>query len=241
MVSAAIAVVDDDLSIRRGLKCLLEGEGYVVRTYADGERALAGMRESPPDLVLLDVMMPGLNGYAVCSRIRSEFGDLPVVFLTAKASETDELRAFGLGADDFVPKAANEGILLARLAGVLRRSRSVERQDARCDEPAQNGLFRLGGAVVDPRRMSVTDSSGIVSGISPRELELLRLFAESGGKVVSRDELVSRCWGEGCDCADSAVNTAIWRLRGKLGTDAHLISGRRGSGYSLCPSGKAGL
>ena len=121
-MDAEILVAEDESAIREGLCALLESEGYTVRAAVDGEDALRLFRECRPDLVLLDVMMPKKNGYAVCSEIRSSDQDVPILFLTAKDGDSDELRGLTLGADDYISKTSSQPVLLARIAAVLNRT-----------------------------------------------------------------------------------------------------------------------
>ena len=219
-----VLVVDDERAIRNGIKALLEGEGYSVRTARSGAEALEAFRTLRPSLVLLDVMMPGMSGYSVCAEMRREDNGVPILFLTAKATEADELRALNLGADDFIAKTASEQIVLARVAASLRRREADER-------PTAPPRFAMGNAVVDAEGLCVVDSEGRRSALTVPQVALLRAMAERPGVVFPREAVVSILWPGKDDVEDSALCTAISRLRDRLGSDGRLLVSRRGVGY----------
>lgn len=219
-----ILLAEDEASIREGLAVLFEGENYAVRAAADGAAALALFRARRPDLVLLDVMMPGMNGYAVCSEIRARDAAVPILFLTAKAGDMDELRGLSLGADDYVSKTSSPQVLLARIARVLRRARAVR-------EDAPGGGFTFAGWRVDTARLRLTSSAGPGPELSLREVELMRLLVRHPDEVFSRDALVTRFWGADFEGNESTLSAAIKRLRGKLGAGAACLEAVRGCGY----------
>lgn len=218
-----ILVVDDERSMRQALRGLLEREGYAVRTAADGEAALAEFRRQRPDLVLLDVMMPKRSGFEACADLRKEDADVPILFLTAKDAEEDELRGLGVGADDFVSKAASERVLLARIALALRR-----RGESAAD-------FAFGAWTVEPAKLRMS-SGAATAALTVREIEMLRLFAAHPEEVFSRDALLTRFWGAGFDGTDHALSMAIARLREKLGADGVRLMSVRGGGYLYRPA-----
>ncbi len=224
-VPREILVVDDEPDIRDGLCALLESEGYRVRSAADGVEALRLCRERRPDLLLLDVMMPRLGGYAVCEAVRREAPDIPVVFLTAKDAEVDELMGRSAGADDYIPKTAAQPIKLARIAAVLRRSALA----------SSTADFMFGRCRVDSAQMRIFPSDGSVCDISPRELAILRFFRDRPGEVASRDFLLTRFWGIDFEGGDSALTVALHRLRGKLGPDASPLKTVSRQGYRFEP------
>ena len=219
--SAEILLADDERTVREALRGLLEGHGYVVRCAADGDRALSLYREHRPDLLLLDVMMPRMGGYAVCEAIRREDLDTPVVFLTALDSDKHELRGLGLGADAYISKTVSEEVLLARIAAALRR-RDVSTSD-----------FGFGSWRVYPAKMSMTNTAGNAIPLGDREVALLRTFALHPGEVISRDMLLTRFFGP--DAGESALTVAMSRLRDKLGTAGSNIRSVRGVGYAYAP------
>lgn len=220
---AEILLADDERAIREALRGLLESRGYVVRCAPDGDRALALYREHRPDLLLLDVMMPRIGGYAVCEAVRREDGDTPIVFLTALDSDEHELRGLGMGADAYIPKTVSEEVLLARVAAALRRS------------DVSTALFDFGEWRVYPTRMSMLGKSGETVSLCDRELFLLRMFAAHPGEVMSRDMLLARLFGP--NAGESALTVAISRLRDKLGDSGACIRSVRSVGYAYEPTG----
>ncbi len=221
-----ILVVDDERVVRNALKDLLAGEGYEVRSAPSGARALESLRAEPADLVLLDVMMPDMNGFRVCREIRRLRPDLPVVFLTAKDSDADELRGLGVGADDYLPKTASEQILLARIAAVLRRA-------ARTEQP-RAALIPLDRAQVDAlRQVLVLD--GRETDLTVREVEMLRWFAANRGVVASHDFLLTRFWGADANVSPAALQMQIRRLRDKLGALGGSLASVHAQGYVFRP------
>ncbi len=222
--SPEILVADDEQSIREGLGALLESEGYRVRMASDGVEALRMCEERRPDLLLLDVMMPCLGGYAVCERLRRSDASLPIVFLTAKDSDVDELRGLSAGADDYIPKTAPEAIKLARIAAVLRRAAY-----------AAPVSFMFGSRRVDAAQMRIVAQDGSSCDVSQRELAILRFLISHPGEVFSRDFLLTKFWGVDFDGGDSALTVALHRLREKLGGDATLLETVARQGYRYSP------
>ena len=227
-VAADILIAEDEPAIRDGLAALLESEGYSVRAAADGDEALRLYRERRPDLLLLDVMMPRLNGYAVCTEIRRTDPDVPIVFLTAKDGEVDELRGLSIGADDYISKTATEAVMLARIAAALRRAQAS----------TASAVFDFGPCRVDAVQMRLFAADGTRSELSPREVAILRHFATHPGEVLSRDFLITRFWGVDFDGGDAALTVALHRIRAKLGGSAHLIETVARQGYRFDATGK---
>lgn len=221
-----ILLAEDEPAIREGLKTLLEGEGYAVRTASDGEEALAAFRARKPDLLLLDVMMPKQNGYAVCREVRKVDTATPILFLTAKDDEADELRGMSLGGDDYVSKTASEPMLLAHIAALLRRTGGVAEV-----------VFGFGDWRVDAASCRLVSVDGARVDVSLREVELLRWFASHPGEVFSRDALESRFWGVEFLGGEGSLSMAIGRLRAKLGASGALIESVYGVGYRYSPRG----
>lgn len=220
---AEILLAEDEAAIREGLVALLESEGYSVRAVADGQAALEAFRARRPDLLLLDVMMPRRSGYAVCAEIRTLDAGVPVLFLTAKAGDMDELRGLSLGADDYIPKTAPEQVLLLRIA------RAVERTRLHAD--VSSGDFDFGIWRIDALRYRMSEPGGDQVDLSLRELEMLRYFRRHAGEILARDFLLTRFWGADFDGGEAALSTAIARLREKLGPSGGVIETVRGIGY----------
>ena len=224
MPRAEILIAEDEPSARRGFRALFEGEGYTVRTARDGEEALAKFRERKPDAVLLDVMMPKMNGITACAEIRKSDPLVPVLFFTAMPSDVGAVRALGLGADDYIDKAKSPEELLARVAAVLRRATAVAKPRA--------DVLALGGVTVDFAKMTV-HGDGVSKALTKSESLLLRLLASERGRYFSFDEIFAALRGEGYIGDDNAVRCIAKRLKAKLGRAGELISNARGVGYKL--------
>ena len=222
-MKSEILVVEDERALREGMKGLLSGEGYAVRTARDGEDALAKIDEQRPDLALLDVMMPKMNGFRCCEEIRRTDPLLPVVFLTAKDSEADQVRGLGLGGDDYVSKDAGEAVLLARINRVLAR---VEAFDA--SSPA----LRLGRVRVNLEAQVIADGRR-ETRLTRSECDLIRLLASSPGRFFSKDEIVIALRGRGFACEDTLIYSHVHNVRQKLGPAADCLACDRMSGYKL--------
>ena len=222
-MDAEILVAEDESAIREGLCALLESEGYTVRAAVDGEDALRLFGECRPDLVLLDVMMPKKNGYAVCSEIRSSDQDVPILFLTAKDGDSDELRGLTLGADDYISKTSSQPVLLARIAAVLNRVRRTG--------DSSTGDFDFADWHVDVARFRLGSPAGESVELTLREIAILRYLASHPDEILSRDFLLTRFWGVNFDGKESTLSTAIRRLREKLGDAGVRVESVYGSGY----------
>lgn len=222
-----ILLAEDECSVREGLVALFESEGYAVRATADGVQAVEAFLARRPDLVLLDVMMPGKNGFTVCREILARDSSVPVLFLTAKDSEADELRGLMLGATDYISKTASQAVLLARVANALARAVRTH--------PAQTGGFPFAGQHVDTAQNRLVSPAGTMVDLTLREVELLRCFAAHPNELLSRDFLLTRFWGLDYEGNESAVSVAISRLRDKLGPSGSRIETVYGNGYRFCP------
>lgn len=223
---AHILVVEDEPSIRQGLLDVLVFQGYRASSASDGARALQTTSNEGFDLVLLDVMLPEVDGFTVCERLRASFPSLPILMLTAKNSEEDVLRGFEAGADDYVTKPFSVRQLLARVKALLSRSRR-----------ASSERFRVGPYQVDPERAQLLSDAGEIE-LSAREIEILRLLAEDPGRIVSRRVLLREAWGmhNAEQVETRTVDVHIAKLRKKLGQHGELLETVRGQGYRLCSS-----
>ena len=222
---AHILVVDDDPGIREVLGDYLEQHGYRVTgvgSAAQLDRALAGGR---PDLIVLDLMMPGEDGLSVCRRLSGKVA--PIIMLSAMGEDADRIVGLELGADDYLAKPCNPRELLARIRAVLRRPRAVETDDA----PS----LHFAGWRLDLVRRELTRPDGAVVGLTGGEFGLLRALAEGAGRVLSRDQLLEKARGADADVFDRAMDVQISRLRKKLaeGGGDDLIATLRGEGYRL--------
>jgi DNA-binding response OmpR family regulator len=224
-----ILLVDDDALLRRSLAYNLEQAGYRASTAANAEDALALAARDQPDLVLLDIGLPGMDGLDALHQIRSRFG-VPVIFLTARRRELDEVLGLELGADDYVTKPFDEDVLLARIKAVLRRTEAEQPAGDRETKP-----LRVGALAIDPAAHTVTLEGRTVE-LPPREFDLLHALAIEAGRVLSVDDLLSRVWGAEYVGEPQVVYVHIRWLREKLEDDPHhprRIVTVRGVGYKL--------
>jgi DNA-binding response OmpR family regulator len=204
-----ILVVDDEQIVTEVVGRYLVREGYTVRTAADGETALRLAREEPPDLVVLDLMLPKIDGLEVCRRLRAESA-IPIIMLTAKGEETDKIVGLTLGADDYLVKPFSPRELVARVQAVLRRAQSpaASAQHGR-------GAIRFAGLTIDPRTRSV-EVRGRTVELTPKEFDLLSFLTSSPGQVFTRDQLLDQVWDYHYGGDASTVTVHIRRLREKI-------------------------
>jgi DNA-binding response OmpR family regulator len=221
-----VLVVDDEPHIRTVLRGYLRADGYEVTEAADGEAAMVEMRDNPPDLVLLDVMLPGIDGLEVLRRLRS-FSDAYVILVTARAEEVDKLVGLGVGADDYVTKPFSAREVTARVKAVLRRDRGAH--------PAQAAALRFDGLTIDLAGREVKTNGASVM-LSSLEFDLLAALAGAPGRVFSRAQLLERVWGYDFYGDERVVDVHIRSLRARLGdpaADPRLIATVRGAGYKF--------
>ncbi len=205
-----ILVVDDEQIVTEVVARYLIREGYSVRTAADGEEALRLAREWYPDLVVLDLMLPKLDGLEVCRRLRAEQHNVPIIMLTAKGEETDKIVGLTLGADDYLAKPFSPRELVARVQAVLRRARV-----APSDSQAGRGALRFPGLLIDVRTRTV-EVMGRRIELTPREFDLLAFLASNPGQVFTRDQLLDQVWDFHYGGDASTVTVHIRRLREKI-------------------------
>lgn len=207
--AARILVVEDNADLAYGLRNNLEIEGYDVTVAEDGQDGLEAARRLDPDLLILDLMLPEMNGYHVLKTLRSDGHSVPVLILTAKGEEADKVLGFRLGADDYVTKPFGVLELLARVEAILRRTTRPGRAE-RVDE-----ILRFGDVEVDVAARAVT-RRGEAVGLTPKELDLLVALIRRGGAVASRIALMKEVWGHRAAIASRTVDTHIAELRRKL-------------------------
>jgi phosphate regulon transcriptional regulator PhoB len=223
-----VLIVEDEPDIRELVVHHLKRDGYQVSAAASGEEALRQARAEPPDLVLLDLMMPAMDGLEVCRRLRQDpaTAALPIVMLTAKGDEIDRVLGLELGADDYVVKPFSPKELLARVRAVLRRSR-----------PAPGAVpIALGTLTMDPGTHTVS-VGGHALALTPKEFDLLRALLEARGRVMSREFLLDRVWGyaRASEIESRTVDVHVRRLRVKLGPEGRRVLTVKGVGYRLDP------
>ena len=214
-----ILVVEDDADIQEVLKNYLMAEGYEVRLAEDGVEGLAAFQSWGPDLVLLDVMLPKVDGFAVLELIRKE-SLVPVLMVTARDSGEDQVRGFHLQADDYIPKPFDMPVLLCKIAAALRRTGRTE----------QKKDLVYGGLKLDEEGHHLFNEGQEVE-LTQKEFDLLRLFLKNSGRVFTRQNLLDQVWGEDYFGDERIVDTHIKNLRKKLGNQ--LIETVRGVGYRL--------
>ena len=223
---AYVLFAEDDETLRTGLEAALSSEGYETCGCKDGNEALSAFAQRRPDLLILDVMMPGKSGFDVCVEVRRSDPSVPIIFLTAKTSEADVVIGLGLGADDFIPKPFRIRELLARVSAALRRGRL-----AAATEPSD--MFTIGSARIDARRFLVSTGEPPDQPLTVRELGLLKEFAAHPGEVLSRDTLLDEVWGMDYAGGTRTLDQHIVQVRRKLGKSGDLIETIRGVGYRL--------
>lgn len=227
--STHIVVIDDDTEIRSLLTEYLTRSGFQVTGAEDGEQFFKALPAIRPDLIVLDIMMPGEDGFAVCQRLR-RMSDVPVIMLTASGDETDRIVGLEMGADDFLSKPINPRELVARIRAILRRVQVPERSASTAR------YFRFGGIHLDTTSRLLRFPDGNECSISGADYALLMLFLTKGNTVLSRDEISDVLHGRECTPYDRSIDVHISRLRHRLGEDAKhpkLIKTVRGSGYIL--------
>ena len=200
-----------------------------MRTTRDGEETLKKISERAPDLVLLDVMMPKMNGFKTCEEIRKADRAVPVIFLTAKDSEADQVRGLGLGADDYVSKDAGETLLLARINRALARRASLSEIATK----SGTRLIRLGRIRVDMKTLVVSGPNEEIARLTKTESDILRLLDSERGVFFSTEQIISELRGQGFSCTDSMLYSHMSNRRHKLGASGALISCNRNAGYCL--------
>jgi len=227
-----ILIVDDDVTLLKVLQITLEKVGYTISVATEGEEGLRLAYTEHPDLVVLDVMMPALDGWEVCRRLR-QMSDVPIIMLTARSSETDIIRGLGLGADDYLPKPFGVGELKARIEALLRRAET----DASLPSHA---VYDDGTLRIDFHRQQVW-RQGVLIELSRREFDLLACLAKSPGHIMARQELLTQVWGAKCSDENRYLSLYIRYLRQKLEDDPsnpRYILTRWGRGYLFNPPGQ---
>lgn len=224
-MNTRLLLVDDDTTLLKFMRDYFEREEYEVYSAERGEKALRTFYSARPDVVVLDVMMPGMDGWEVCARLR-ELADVPVIMLTAKTAEGDKLRGFRLGVDDYVTKPFSLAELEARIQAVLTRS-------GRQQDSAEH--YRISDLEIDLRKHEAR-LSGEILELTPTEFRLIAALAAKAGEAIAKDDLIIGVWGKNRVKSSSVLRRYIWLLRRKIETDPsapeRLIT-IRGYGYRL--------
>jgi DNA-binding response OmpR family regulator len=204
-----VLIVEDDPTMLRGLKDNFEFKGYRVLTAADGEDGLNAALNEKPDLIILDIMLPKINGYEVCRLIRKENLEMPIIMLTAKGEESDIVLGLNLGADDYVTKPFSIKELLARAAAFLRRSKQ-----------AQQDVYEFADFRLDIPARKLTRRENEIK-LSPKEFKLLELFLKKPGRALTRDDILNTVWGYDCYVGQRSIDRFVTTLRNKIEPDPH--------------------
>jgi DNA-binding response OmpR family regulator len=207
MNSASILIIEDDPTMLRALKDNFEFSGYNVRTASDGRSGVAAVLEMEPDLILLDIMLPGVNGFDLCRRLRKDGFVMPIIMLTAKGQESDVVLGLNTGADDYVTKPFSIDVLLARVAVCLRRHLTP------------NGdLVQFGDCTLDMRSHQLfRNASEIV--LTPKEFGLLKFLVGKAGRALTRDQILDGVWGRDLIVTQRSVDRCVTTLRNKVEPD----------------------
>lgn len=222
MSDRTVLVVDDERSIVNLVKLYLENEGFQVTTAFDGVEALRLIRASRPALVVLDLMLPGMDGFDVCRAVRRE-SDVPIIMLTARSDDVDKIVGLELGADDYLAKPFNPRELVARVKAILRRGGGAA---------ATGDPISLGNTIIDPARREVSIAGRSIA-LRSKEFDLLRMFAQHLGLVLDRDRLLNQVWGYEYFGDTRTVDVHVAHLRDRLENSSLSIQTVRGSGYKL--------
>ena len=224
MKNDLIYVVDDEESIIDFVRIYLEKDGFQVKGFLDGATAFKAIMEAPPNLVVLDVMLPGMDGFEVCRKLRMEENQVPIIMLTAKDEEIDKILGLELGADDYLTKPFNPRELMARIKAVLRRV-TLKRK-------SEEDIIRANDITIDMKRREVKIGEELVK-LRTQEFELLRVLAEEPGRVFSRDQLLYLAWGYDFAGQTRTVDVHIAQLRRKIQRSKSQIETVTGYGYKL--------
>lgn len=225
-----ILIIEDEESIRIALEDDFRLEDYDVEVASDGIEGLAKAENPDTDMIILDIMLPGMNGFDICKKLRNQGIRTPIIMLTAKGQEIDRVLGLEIGADDYVTKPFSPRELQARVKAVLRR------METEPDDKAEN-LFRSGGLEVDFRKYECRKNDKEVS-LTAHEFELLKYLLRNRGRVINRDELLDEIWGKNVFVTPRTVDTHIANLRKKIEDDPsrpRLIISIRGVGYKFIP------
>jgi two-component system OmpR family response regulator len=233
-----ILVVDDDTEIRTLLHEYLQKQGYRVTAAADGKGLRAAVAVSRPDLIILDLMLPGEDGLTLCRDLRAK-SEIPIIMLTARGDETDRIVGLELGADDYVAKPFSPRELLARIKSVLRRARALP-ENLKTEE---SGVFRFADWTLDAATRNLTSPQGVVVALSGTDFRLLKIFVDHPNRVLTRDQLIDLMLSRDAGPYDRAIDVQVSRLRQRLGEDAKepaIIKTVRGQGYVFAAHVEAG-
>lgn len=236
-----IFIIEDDQTITQGLETAFRFHGFNVYTAESSEHGLPRLPELKPDLVILDIMLPGLDGFETCKRIRELDRHLPIIMLTAKSQESDKLLGFELGADDYVTKPFSAKELVSRVKSVLKRcNRPTETISTTTSTPTMTPGITIGRAVVNFDHFTIT-KDGTESPLSPKEHAILKLLVHSPDTVISRSRIIDEVWGETYFPSPKTIDNFVVKLRGKIEDNPkkpRFILTVHGVGYKFKNSGE---
>jgi DNA-binding response OmpR family regulator len=224
-LSKQIAVVEDELDILELVSLHLKKERFTVRGHLNGSSFLKSLDVDPPSLVVLDLMLPDVDGFEICRHLKSKpaHSSIPIIILTARSEETDRVLGLELGADDYMVKPFSPRELTARVKAVLRRTFKEEESSEKIE---------IGGVVIDPHKYEVT-VEGKKADLTTTEFRILQLLASKNGWVFTRDRILTHLWGNDKMVLDRTIDVHIKHLREKLGNAGGYIKNMRGVGYKL--------
>ncbi|HEY0622687.1 response regulator transcription factor [Sphingomonas sp.] len=213
-MTATIALIDDDRNILTSVSIALQAEGFVTRVYSDGETALKALLENPPDLAVLDIKMPRLDGLELLRRLR-EKSAIPVIFLTSKDDELDEALGLAMGADDYIAKPFSQRLLIARIRAILRRTEAMAAPAEAGTEEEPQPVIERGRLTMDPARHKVTWDGGNVT-LTVTEFLILETLAQRPGIVKTRNQLMDAAYQDDIYVDDRTIDSHIKRVRRKF-------------------------
>ena len=234
-----IFIVEDDASIRYGLEEVLKGEGFLVASCERGDEAIEKIGETLPDVIILDVMLPGKNGYEICKELRTGGCLLPILMLTAKGQEIDKVIGLDSGADDYITKPFGVQELIARVNAVLRRKQQWSNSDGgETNEGVSDAAvkFTVGLAEIDPENYSASIEGNEPVRLTPKEMELLKFFHSNPGKAHTRDDILDAVWGIQYYGTTRTLDQCVAQLRKKIGDTSgspKFLETIHGVGYKL--------
>jgi DNA-binding response OmpR family regulator len=234
--ASKVLVVEDDAHILIGLEEVLISEGFAFQGIANGSEALPAIKAEQPDVVILDVMLPGKSGFDICRDLRKNGNNVPVLMLTAKGQEIDKVLGLELGADDYVTKPFGLRELVARVRALLRRAENGKSgQTANDQQQEPDRRFTIGSSVINPATYTVAGDNEQLD-LTPREMELLQAFDAHRGIVLSRERLLNEVWGVNYFGTTRTLDQTVAQVRKKLrltGTDPNVLTTVHGVGYRL--------
>ena len=227
MNPAKILIVDDEPDILEFLEYNLLKEGYEVYTASNGEEGIRLAEKEQPHLIILDIMMPLMDGVEVCRQLRNrpEFDKTVITFLTAREEDYSQIAALDVGGDDYITKPIRPRVFISRIKALLRRSERLQEEE---DKSA--GILRVGDLAIDPERVSVAKGDKVIE-LAKKEFELLYLLVSKPGKVFSREEIFNKVWGTDVIVGNRTIDVHIRKLREKIGD--HYIKTIKGIGYKF--------